>query len=89
MIAVCSVDVTGTACVGAASSGAYHFPSDANHQPGSPGCWSSGPRGVLGARGGVGAGEGSGAAADADGETGFVVGGGQSAVLNTLSVMTP
>ena len=46
MTAVCSAGVTGTASVGAANSGAYHLPSDANHQPGSSGCWSSGARGV-------------------------------------------
>jgi hypothetical protein len=36
--AVCSRGVTGTASVGAASSGAYHLPSEPSHQPGSSGC---------------------------------------------------
>jgi hypothetical protein len=34
-----------TGSVGAADSGGYHLPSDATHQPGSFGSWSSGPRG--------------------------------------------
>jgi hypothetical protein len=35
-----------TASVGSASSGGYHLPSSANHQPGSSGGSSAGPRGV-------------------------------------------
>jgi hypothetical protein len=45
--AVCSRGETvGTASVGAAASGGYHLRSDAIHQPGSSGSWSSGPRGA-------------------------------------------
>ena len=38
MIAVGSIEATGTRSVGAADSGGYHLPSAATHQPGSSGC---------------------------------------------------
>src|SRR5205807_10587051 len=42
---VASIGTPATAWVGAASSGAYHLPSDASHHPGSSGWRSRGPRG--------------------------------------------
>ena len=45
MTAVSSHCDVETGSVGATDSGGYHLPSDATHQPGSFGSWSSGPRG--------------------------------------------